>query len=113
MEDREHHAGSSAEGHKSYGSFAAGVALGVGLLVFVRYRGTLRPYLVDAFKELIEFKEWLFTLSEDLRADIEDLMAEATQKHAEESARQPPLAAKKHKLSKKCKDKENGGPSNA
>ena len=104
-----------SEEQKNHGSFAGGMALGIGLLFFVKYRAVLRPYLLDGLKELIELKEWLLTQSEDVRSDLEDLLAEAKHRYDKDAASLSALAAKEKELSKKAKDilKESEGPSNA
>ena len=64
-----------------------GVAAGAAILLAIKYRKELRPYLRSALREFYGFRDWLIESAEEAKSDVEDLVAEAKESLADQIAR--------------------------
>ncbi|NIQ96456.1 MAG: hypothetical protein GWO11_05255 [Desulfuromonadales bacterium] len=80
----------------------AGGALGVmAALSFDKTAKKVRPAAVGAVKEGYAFKEWVATRFEQLKEDVEDIVAEAVYEQEKESADAADAAKREEELLKK------------
>lgn len=64
-----------------------GIVAGAGVLLAIRYRKELKPCVRSALREFYGFRDWLFENAEEVKSDMEDLVAEAKESFADQIAR--------------------------
>ncbi|MBI3185479.1 MAG: hypothetical protein HYZ28_25340 [Myxococcales bacterium] len=104
--------GGHPHAHPSFLRTLLAGALGAAVvLLIIRHREKLKPFLVAALKELHSFKEWLLANVEGARQDLEDWSAEAKHAYEQDLARDLDILEREkallQKLSEMLKHKED------
>lgn len=78
-----------------------GAAAGAAVLLAVKYRKELRPYVRSALREFYGFRDWILENVEEVKSDAEDIVAEAKEDLADQIARDLELVEKERSILKR------------
>lgn len=101
--------------HGRVGPFVAGVLGAVTVLLLVRNRTKLKPFLTTALKEFYSFKEWLLHAAEETKEDVEDVAASAAHAYEHDIAQHLEMLEREKAVAQKLADfmKRRGGGAHA